>query len=81
MQSQCGMPMMSKKDRHYKNFKKSITSDICQYSLHFIGERDDKIIIIPNHMFISETIYNYTQNHLLRNSLYSNLLLKVSHFH
>jgi small-conductance mechanosensitive channel len=25
--------------------------------------RDDKIIIIPNHMFISETIYNYTQNH------------------
>ena len=25
--------------------------------------RDDKIIIIPNHMFITETIYNYTQNH------------------
>lgn len=25
--------------------------------------RDDKIIIIPNHKFISETIYNYTQNH------------------
>ncbi|NHF57895.1 mechanosensitive ion channel [Flavobacteriaceae bacterium TP-CH-4] len=25
--------------------------------------RDDKVIIIPNHKFISETIYNYTQNH------------------
>ena len=25
--------------------------------------RDDKIIIIPNHKFIIETIYNYTQNH------------------
>lgn len=25
--------------------------------------RDDKIIIIPNHKFISEIIYNYTQNH------------------
>lgn len=25
--------------------------------------RDDKIIIIPNHKFISETIYNYTQNY------------------
>ena len=25
--------------------------------------RDDKIIIIPNHKFITETIYNYTQNH------------------
>jgi len=25
--------------------------------------RDDKIIIIPNHLFISETIFNYTQNH------------------
>jgi len=25
--------------------------------------RDDKIIIIPNHKFISDTIYNYTQNH------------------
>ena len=24
--------------------------------------RDDKIIIIPNHKFISEVIYNYTQN-------------------
>lgn len=24
--------------------------------------RDDKIIIIPNHKFISESIYNYTQN-------------------
>jgi small-conductance mechanosensitive channel len=24
--------------------------------------RDDKIIIIPNHKFITETIYNYTQN-------------------
>lgn len=25
--------------------------------------RDDKVIIIPNHKFISDTIYNYTQNH------------------
>jgi len=25
--------------------------------------RDDKIIIIPNHKFISNTVYNYTQNH------------------
>lgn len=25
--------------------------------------RDDKVIIIPNHKFISEFIYNYTQNH------------------
>lgn len=25
--------------------------------------RDDKIIIIPNHKFISDTIINYTQNH------------------
>lgn len=25
--------------------------------------RDDKIIIIPNHKFISDTILNYTQNH------------------
>ena len=25
--------------------------------------RDDKIIIIPNHKFITEYIYNYTQNH------------------
>jgi small-conductance mechanosensitive channel len=25
--------------------------------------RDDKVIIIPNHKFISEVIYNYTQNH------------------
>ncbi|MDX1461821.1 MAG: mechanosensitive ion channel [Marinirhabdus sp.] len=25
--------------------------------------RDDKIIIIPNHKFIKDTIYNYTQNH------------------
>lgn len=25
--------------------------------------RDDKIVIIPNHKFISNTIYNYTQNH------------------
>ncbi|MFT7071067.1 mechanosensitive ion channel family protein [Patiriisocius sp. Uisw_017] len=24
---------------------------------------DDKIIIIPNHKFITQTIYNYTQNH------------------
>lgn len=27
--------------------------------------RDDKIIIIPNHKFISDIIYNYTQNHKL----------------
>ena len=25
--------------------------------------RDDKVIIIPNHHFISDIIYNYTQNH------------------
>lgn len=25
--------------------------------------RDDKVIIIPNHKFINETIFNYTQNH------------------
>lgn len=25
--------------------------------------RDDKVIIIPNHKFITDTIYNYTQNH------------------
>lgn len=25
--------------------------------------RDDKIVIIPNHKFISNTIYNFTQNH------------------
>jgi len=25
--------------------------------------RDDKVVIIPNHKFISNTIYNYTQNH------------------
>jgi small-conductance mechanosensitive channel len=25
--------------------------------------RDDKVIIIPNHKFISDTIHNYTQNH------------------
>lgn len=25
--------------------------------------RDDKIIIIPNHHFISDIVYNYTQNH------------------
>lgn len=25
--------------------------------------RDDKIVIIPNHKFISNSIYNYTQNH------------------
>ena len=24
--------------------------------------RDDKVVIIPNHKFISDTIYNYTQN-------------------
>jgi len=25
--------------------------------------RDDKVMIIPNHKFISEVLYNYTQNH------------------
>jgi small-conductance mechanosensitive channel len=25
--------------------------------------RDDKVIIIPNHIFLTNTIYNYTQNH------------------
>ena len=25
--------------------------------------RDDKVLIIPNHKFISDVIYNYTQNH------------------
>ncbi|MEH6769022.1 mechanosensitive ion channel family protein [Maribacter arcticus] len=25
--------------------------------------RDDKVIIIPNHKFISDIVYNYTQNH------------------
>lgn len=25
--------------------------------------RDDKILVIPNHKFISDVIYNYTQNH------------------
>lgn len=25
--------------------------------------RDDKVMVIPNHVFLTETIYNYTQNH------------------
>ncbi|MDG1572310.1 mechanosensitive ion channel [Robiginitalea sp. M366] len=25
--------------------------------------RDDKVLVIPNHKFLSEVIYNYTQNH------------------
>ncbi|MEZ4859297.1 MAG: mechanosensitive ion channel [Flavobacteriaceae bacterium] len=25
--------------------------------------RDDKILVIPNHKFLTDTIYNYTQNH------------------
>jgi len=25
--------------------------------------RDDKVLILPNHLFLSETIYNFTQNH------------------
>lgn len=25
--------------------------------------RDDKILIIPNHLFMSQSVYNYTQNH------------------
>ncbi len=33
--------------------------------------RDDKIIIIPNHKFISDIVYNYTQNHkTTRESVY-----------
>jgi small-conductance mechanosensitive channel len=28
-----------------------------------IVTRDDKILIIPNHLFMSESVYNYTQNH------------------
>ena len=25
--------------------------------------RDDKVVVIPNHKFITDTVYNYTQNH------------------
>lgn len=25
--------------------------------------RDDKVLVIPNHLFLTNTIYNYTQNH------------------
>lgn len=25
--------------------------------------RDDKVLVIPNHLFLQETIFNYTQNH------------------
>jgi len=25
--------------------------------------RDDKVIVVPNHMFLTNSIYNYTQNH------------------
>lgn len=25
--------------------------------------RDDKVIVVPNHMFLTDIIYNYTQNH------------------
>ena len=33
--------------------------------------RDDKVIIIPNHVFLVNTIYNYTQNHnITRESLF-----------
>ncbi len=33
--------------------------------------RDDKVLIIPNHIFLTNTIYNFTQNHnLTRESLY-----------
>ena len=32
--------------------------------------RDDKVLIIPNHIFLTNTIYNYTQNHnITRESL------------
>ena len=33
--------------------------------------RDDKVLIIPNHIFLTNTIYNFTQNHnLTRESLF-----------
>jgi len=54
--------------------------------------RDDKVIIIPNHKFISDTIFNYTQNHRTTREkvsvgvaygsdvqLVSDLLLAVAH--
>ena len=25
--------------------------------------RDDKVVVIPNHIFLTDSIYNYTQNH------------------
>ncbi|MGJ8684208.1 MAG: mechanosensitive ion channel family protein [Nonlabens sp.] len=25
--------------------------------------RDDKVLVVPNHLFLTQTIYNYTQNH------------------
>ncbi|APQ18214.1 mechanosensitive ion channel family protein [Maribacter hydrothermalis] len=31
--------------------------------------RDDKVIIIPNHKFISDIVYNYTQNHKMTREL------------
>ncbi|MDP2527026.1 mechanosensitive ion channel family protein [Maribacter dokdonensis] len=31
--------------------------------------RDDKVIIIPNHKFISDIVYNYTQNHKITREL------------
>jgi len=56
--------------------------------------RDDKVIIIPNHKFISDTIYNYTQNHKTTREkvsvgvaygsdvqLVSNLLIEVAQEH
>ncbi len=33
--------------------------------------RDDKIIIIPNHKFISDIMYNYTQNHKMTREMVS----------
>ena len=33
--------------------------------------RDDKIVVIPNHKFISQTIINYTQNHKTTRELVS----------
>ncbi len=56
--------------------------------------RDDKVIIIPNHKFINDTIFNYTQNHKTTREkvsvgvaygsdvkLVSNLLIEVAQEH
>jgi len=38
--------------------------------------RDDKVVVIPNHKFISDTIYNYTQNY---NTTRENIKLGVAY--